>query len=110
LTVYAEKRNSTPEKLALSFVSRHIPSPVETLTCCGCGKTFPNYKKKKFYCSDTCYKSAAFPRLGIGLGALQDYYGSSLPVASEALGVSLVQFRRVVKRFGLLNRFEVRNG
>lgn len=108
LQIYAEKRKSDPLKLALDFISERVPNPVEILTCCGCGKQFPNYKKKKFYCSATCYKSAAFPRLGISFDDIRNYYGSTIAIAAEALGVSNPQMRRVVKKLGISELFLTR--
>lgn len=105
LVTYAEKRKTSPEKLALKYISVHVPSPVEMLTCCECGKQFPNYKKKKFYCCQACYDAAPFPRLGISWGEIQDHYGATVPAAAAGLGVSPEQLHRVIKRFKLADKF-----
>lgn len=108
LSVYAEKRNTTPERLAMLFISRSVPAPSKMLVCCACGAEFPGYKSNTLYCSAECYKSVPFPRLGITLAELSDCYGSSISVAAEALGVSIPQMRRTIKKFGLQDRFLTR--
>ena len=77
------------------------------VTVCGnCGDVLINSHGPQQWCRP-CYLSVPFPRLGITLADVVDCadYGYTLKDSAFVLGVSYVQLRRVVNRFGLRDRF-----
>lgn len=105
LEAYAESRGSTPERLIRRWVST-LPTPSKIKVCVECGEQYRG--KNRYFCSRRCYERAPFPRLGIPMGALQDCYGMRVSTAALVLGVSVQRLQKVIRKFKLRNRFDMR--
>lgn len=102
LQLYAKQKNSTPDKLAIKFITEHIPVTDSSIgVCCNCGEKFVVTAKKKLYCCYDCYTTSPFPRLGISINEIRDCYGISITEAAISLGVSRSQLSKVVKKYKL---------
>lgn len=115
LTTYASNRNTTPEKVAIRYISESLPSHVvETVVCRNCGKRFKPHDGRALYCSYDCYKAMPFPRQQPDLTVeklkrtCRMYFTQKR--AAEALRVSYAQFQRAIKKHNLAHCFPLKYG
>lgn len=81
------------------------------VTVCVCGTVLINSHGPQRFCR-SCYLAVPFPRAGVALSDVVECADMGMTAKDTAveLGVSYVQLRRVIKRFGLRGSFPAIGG